>query len=243
VADRVLRQSDVPVLLVPPGCERTWSDDRTPRILVPLDGSDLAAEALAPADELAEALGAELLLLGVLLPSVPLVTDGTEYTHGFDEKAALDGVRQYLETTGGGLREGGRAVDTMAVAGYPPAAIAAVAREVGVDAIVMATHGRGGLKRLVMGSVATGVLQRTPAPLLVVRPAAIRDAAKPATRPATAPATAVSVRLSERELELVELGLEELLGNLGPDHRLAAAVSDLLARLKQAVPAAAETAS
>src|SRR5262249_2599810 len=62
VADRVLRQTDVPVLLVPPGCERTWSDNRKPRILVPLDGSDLAEEALGPADELAEALGAELLL-------------------------------------------------------------------------------------------------------------------------------------------------------------------------------------
>src|SRR5262249_36450364 len=143
-------------------------------------------------------------------------------TDGFDEKAALDGVRRYLETIASRLRDHGRAVDTTVLVGYPPAAIAAVAREVGADAIAMATHGRGGLTRLVMGSVATGVLQRPPAPLLLIRPAAIRHAAKPAMRPAGAPTTSVSVRLSERELELVELGLEELVQNLGPDHHLVA---------------------
>ena len=47
------------------------------------------------------------------------------------------------------------------------------AKQEGIDAIAMATHGRGGLARLVMGSVATGVLQRATIPVLLVSPAAV----------------------------------------------------------------------
>jgi hypothetical protein len=48
--------------------------------------------------------------------------------------------------------------------------IASVARQEGADMIVMATHGRTGLPRLTMGSVATAMVQRSPAPLLLIRP-------------------------------------------------------------------------
>jgi nucleotide-binding universal stress UspA family protein len=59
------------------------------------------------------------------------------------------------------------------VVGQAARVIADTAAQEDVDVIAMATHGRGGLARLVMGSVATGVLQRASVPLLLVRPAAV----------------------------------------------------------------------
>jgi nucleotide-binding universal stress UspA family protein len=62
VADKVLRRVPVPVLLVPACYTQVWTDEQQPQpILVPLDGSSLAAEALPPARDLATALGAEML--------------------------------------------------------------------------------------------------------------------------------------------------------------------------------------
>src|ERR1051326_3917222 len=49
VADEVLRRASVPIFLVPPGSYEPWSADRAPRILVPLDGSQLSQAALGPA--------------------------------------------------------------------------------------------------------------------------------------------------------------------------------------------------
>jgi nucleotide-binding universal stress UspA family protein len=65
------------------------------------------------------------------------------------------------------------------VVGQAAAVIAHTAEQEGVALIAMATHGRGGLGRLVMSSVATGVLQRARVPLLLMRPAVVdRRAAK-----------------------------------------------------------------
>lgn len=77
--------------------------------------------------------------------------------------------------------------------GRPATVIAALAREEGAHLIAMSTHGRGGLTRLVMGSVATGALHHATVPLLLV-PAGVRDAelhdhaAGGASRAAAAPA-------------------------------------------------------
>jgi nucleotide-binding universal stress UspA family protein len=190
VADRVLRTALIPVLLVPAACSGEWTTARPLRILVPLDQSPLAEEALGPASELAQALGAELLLLQVLEYPLPAVADGATYLPPLDQDADLAAARQYLEDLAVALRADGQTVTTLAVAAAPSpvgqavATIAAVAHDERVDAVVMATHGRGGLARLVMGSVATGVLQHATVPVLVVRPAAVqaRDA-QPAEKP------------------------------------------------------------
>src|SRR5207253_5755743 len=63
VADEVLRRVPVPVLLVSAVCTQTLADDQPLRVVVPLDGSDLAEEALGPARDLAVTLGSALLLL------------------------------------------------------------------------------------------------------------------------------------------------------------------------------------
>jgi nucleotide-binding universal stress UspA family protein len=68
VTERVLRRTDVPVLLVPAACACTWPGGRVLRVLVPLDGSPLAEDATGAAGELARLLGAELFLLRVVDP-------------------------------------------------------------------------------------------------------------------------------------------------------------------------------
>ena len=62
VADGIVRGADIPVMLVPATVESQWPDNRTPRILVALDGSPLAETILGPIARLAAQLGAELLL-------------------------------------------------------------------------------------------------------------------------------------------------------------------------------------
>jgi nucleotide-binding universal stress UspA family protein len=83
--------------------------------------------------------------------------------------------RHYLEETAAKLRERGLTVTTRAEFGTPNTLIVDVAREEDVDLIAMATHGSGGVTRVLMGSVATGVVQRATAPVLIVRPAEVRE--------------------------------------------------------------------
>ncbi|MBI4491753.1 MAG: universal stress protein [Chloroflexi bacterium] len=172
VADQVLRSANVPVLLVPAACQAGWPGDRVRRILLPLDGSDLATEALGPAGELADLFGAELLLLqSVELPSYTYV--GPFPYPPFDLDAVLAAAQEYLETVAADLRAHGRTVAVRTAAGNPAFIVADTAREQGAEVIAMATHGRTGLARLVMGSVATGTVQRASVPLLLVHPTAL----------------------------------------------------------------------
>jgi hypothetical protein len=103
----------------------------------------------------------------------------------------------------------------------------------------MATHGRGGLGRLVLGSVATGALQHARVPVLLVRPTALaRSPAAPASDRTEAPAgdaatRAVAVPLSPAELGHVRYGLELALHGAAPDAETAGEVRTLLARLRQ----------
>ncbi|MBI3974085.1 MAG: universal stress protein [Chloroflexi bacterium] len=88
--------------------------------------------------------------------------------------AELVGAQQYLSSVAEPLRRKGQIVAVQPVVGLAAAAIARLAREQHADAIAMATHGRSGLARIVLGSVATGVLQQACLPLLLVRPPALR---------------------------------------------------------------------
>lgn len=172
VTDRILRLSDVPVLLVPTTSIHPWPKDRRPKILVPLDGSDLSETALGPARLLSYTLGADLLLMRVVEQTAAPIW-------GFDSvsmaawRAApedLQDARQYLDGIAEASGPVALSADVLVDEGNPAAVIAAMARQEGVDLIVMATHGRTGLPRLTMGSVATATVQRSPAPLLLIRP-------------------------------------------------------------------------
>jgi nucleotide-binding universal stress UspA family protein len=87
------------------------------------------------------------------------------------ERAA---AREYLESVATGLRSRGHAVRVAVESGPAAATIVDYARQQAVGAIALATHGRGGLGRLVLGSVAYETARRAAVPLLLMRPAALR---------------------------------------------------------------------
>jgi nucleotide-binding universal stress UspA family protein len=189
VADAVLRHTIRPIVLISAACERTWSKESRFRLLVPLDGSAVAESALDVAGQLADALGAEVILLRVVEPADGFAALATSYLPARSQ-AVLDEARTYLGgiTTRPDMAE--LSVSTRVEAGDPATRIAAVARDEDVSLIVMATHGSGGLVRLTMGSVATATLQQSSVPLLVVRSAAPRRAAgQQSSEPSSSPHT------------------------------------------------------
>ncbi len=139
---------------------------------MPLDKSHLAEQALAPACRLADAFDAELLLLHVLEPPVYALKEKAPNLFPFDPQADLAEAQDYLEALANNLRATGKMVEVAIGTGFQASTIATFADENNADVIAMATHGRGGLTRLLAGSVATAVLTRTKVPLLLLRPAA-----------------------------------------------------------------------
>jgi nucleotide-binding universal stress UspA family protein len=141
-------------------------------ILVPLDGSEVAEQALDTARQLAIALDATLHLAAV----VPVRDDRAAAAGGVvpphlspaahEERDRLVG---YLATTAAGLLTGGLRVETQVLYGHPAAAILRESEYSDADLIVMATHGRSGLQQLWLGSVALKVVQGTGRPVLLVR--------------------------------------------------------------------------
>lgn len=208
VSLKVVRQSSVPVLLLRPVADGmvalTHALPQQVRVLVPLDGSHLAEEALAPALALTEALSAPqagwLHLIGI----VPLFTP--ELTTPGKIKAAVEAGQEYLASVQRRLLEQTTAAHSNVTIASSVAMREDVAHalvelaEIGdsmeqreglpaFDVIAMATHGRSGLAHWVMGSVTERVLDGSRLPMLIVRP---QQAA--ASRPA---------KREEREPDLV----------------------------------------
>jgi nucleotide-binding universal stress UspA family protein len=239
VADDVLRHAPVPVLVVPAAGSSAWPDDRPPRLLVPLDGSAVAEQVLAPARALATTLGCAVTFLQVVEPPAPLAAPEFLAASGYDISAELAAAESYLEEVAADWRRAGLQAGITTAVGYPPSLIPTVAHDKAADLIVMATHGRGGVARVVLGSVATAVLQRAGVPVLL---------AGPARTLLEAPAVAsvgpsVEVSLTAADLQLVRQGLEALLrgteseAGVRVDHTAGAErIAALLSRLKQDEP-------
>ncbi|MBI4506345.1 MAG: universal stress protein [Chloroflexi bacterium] len=180
VAEAVLRKSPVPVLLVQPTAtvETLLTRELRPALLVPLDGSRFAEAALPHAIALARALGGRIVLVRVHVPP-RAVPELALVAPGVDEEADQQGrlaAETYLAEVVERLRR--ERLRPQAVLQTGPAAegILEGARAARAGVIVMATHGRTGLERLLFGSVATEVLHRSVLPLLLVRPAAVESA-------------------------------------------------------------------
>jgi hypothetical protein len=114
--------------------------------------------------------------------------------------------------------------------------IANVARDRGVDLIAMATHGRGGLARAVMGSVATATIQRAGVPILLTRPAEVQTAradgperAERTDEEASSETRPVTMILTTEERGLVQAGLELPQGSSEREDRHAAPIRAILA--------------
>ena len=136
------------------------------KILVPLDGSDLAEAALETAiDILNEHPATTLLLVRAAESPRPSSGDSTA-----DKERAVREAESYLNGVVAGLRECG-ITRVCAAVWYGPAAptIVEAASAEKVDLIIMTSHGRGGIGRLIFGSVAESVLHGTRTPILLVR--------------------------------------------------------------------------
>jgi len=168
IADQVLRQTTVPVILVSSTCSHAWTAHMPFRILVPLDGSRFAEEVLGPVNALAATLGAELFLIGAVDEHGQSYAEGvSSFESGTD--AEIRGVRDYLDRVANGLRANGRTVHVDAEAGHAPTVIDEATRRRHIDLVAMATHGRSGVARLALGSVASQTLLRSTVPLFLVR--------------------------------------------------------------------------
>jgi nucleotide-binding universal stress UspA family protein len=142
------------------------------KILHPTDFSECAAQAQAMAVDLAGKLGAEIVLLQVLVET-PLY--GESILSMPKVQSVYDAQRKWAEETlearADDLRRRGLKVSWRAQVGVPFEEIVKVAEEERADMIVMGTHGRTGLGRAFLGSVAERVVRLAPCPVLTVRPA------------------------------------------------------------------------
>lgn len=151
-----------------------------PRILVPVDGSDYSIRALDIAIRLAGSLDAEIVVCHVVdLAKAATMSSG--------EAQLAAGALDILETEGQRIVDDAveRAVPSVAtssriVQGEPIGEIDRLANELQPLFIVIGTHGRTGLSRLVMGSVAEGVVRRAPVPVMIVPPEHAHASAAPA---------------------------------------------------------------
>ncbi len=139
-------------------------------LLVPLDESDLAVELVAQALALAKPLGARITFFHAR-PDLAATADGA-LQHAMDPQsftnAAVGHARGVLAKAGVSARAAGVVHDALAVTSDRPfEAIIETAEARGCDLIVMASHGRRGLRGLVLGSQTHKVLQRTRVPVLV----------------------------------------------------------------------------
>jgi nucleotide-binding universal stress UspA family protein len=133
-------------------------------ILVPIDFSESSDAALDWATVLARDTGATLLLIHV--ETVPLTTGGGEYIYAIPEPPTQELQERLAKVA---PKDPQVSVVRRLLAGDPADAIIRAAESENVDLIVMGTHGRRGITRLLMGSVAEAVVRRAPCPVLTVK--------------------------------------------------------------------------
>lgn len=161
VADEVARASSVPVLVdrsggLPAGLSK---------LVVTLDGSEQAEKALGPARELAKAAGADLLILRVYNPMAEytLTPMGPATDMGEISEKLFEAAEDYMKS----IAQPGETWEVRS--GRPLDVIIDFAQEKGCEIIVMASHGRGGIIRLAIGSTSDSVLRASDRPVLLVR--------------------------------------------------------------------------
>jgi nucleotide-binding universal stress UspA family protein len=168
VTERVLSHAPGPVWIV-------RSDRPVQRLLLPLDGSELAEAALAPAMALAHQFGCATLLLRVESPVVSDAQSLERREHmevGADdhlEQRFQEAAAGYLACVAEQFCAAGLKAESMVARGKPANTILEMAEIHHSDLIVMATHGRSGLKRWVYGSVSEKVLRGALCSLMIVR--------------------------------------------------------------------------
>jgi nucleotide-binding universal stress UspA family protein len=148
------------------------------RIVVALDGSELAEQILPHVATLAEKFGSTLTLVEAIMPfaQIAALVEPSTGTAALDPTVIEETVEAeehdataYLEHVANSLRQRGFTVRTEHPEAAPDQGVIECAKRVNADLIALTTHGRGGLERLVFGSVADSVLRKAPCPVLLVR--------------------------------------------------------------------------
>jgi nucleotide-binding universal stress UspA family protein len=157
------------------------------RIVVPVDGSELAERAIPHAVALARLAHAPIVLVRVIdavrMAPVDALAAAPAFPYRLNFAEETRQAQAYVETIAAGLLADGLTVQTRCEVGGAVDGILAATQP--ADLIVMSSHGRGGWRRVLLGSVAEALLHRAPVPVLVVR----NEAAVPET--ANAPATRI----------------------------------------------------
>lgn len=139
------------------------------RIVAPTDFSDCAEEAWRLAQRAARRLGSEIVLVHVFVEP-PVYGDPPAVAAGWRvvveaEKWVADELAKWAEEA----RKKGITVRTVVRMGSPSAQIVELASDEHADLVIMGTHGRGGVSRVLLGSVADRVIRTAPCPVLTVR--------------------------------------------------------------------------
>jgi nucleotide-binding universal stress UspA family protein len=144
------------------------------RILLPTDGSACSREAMHYAFSLAQQYGAQVVALHVGRHTWEGATQlgppetSADVIAKIQQEDAAEEQRLLGEVAEAGA-QAGLGVQTRHLSGSPPRMIVQFAKGIAADLVVMGTHGRSGLSRAVLGSVAEEVVRRAPCPVLVVR--------------------------------------------------------------------------
>jgi nucleotide-binding universal stress UspA family protein len=153
-------------------------------LLVPLDGSRFGARALRYATEVAQRFGAEVILMQVIVPAT-LVSTPAGVLPGIggtiapetaaratleEEKRNVARAKRYLSGKVRGIGSQGIKGSYNVAVGNPARSIMEFSKRGHIDLVVMTTHGKIGLKRAIMGSVADAVIRESGKPVLVTRP-------------------------------------------------------------------------
>jgi nucleotide-binding universal stress UspA family protein len=140
-------------------------------ILVPVDGSNTSQFAVGKATELAKAFGSTVTVIYVIDP-YPFTGVGTDFAYGQAEylSAATAEANAAVHAAKESFASAGITVATSVIEAHTVwRGIVEAGASLGADLIVMGSHGRSGLEKLVLGSVAQAVLSHTKLPVLVVR--------------------------------------------------------------------------
>jgi nucleotide-binding universal stress UspA family protein len=177
VAERVVRLSSVPVLLVRQSVTTVTLEAGFKRILVPVDGSEASGKALWMANEIAMKFGAELEFLHIIPDMPPPIADpvgmgGLVYDYNASSEVLEQEADRVIgdakaKTTAQTVHTSKLRADGQRIADV----IVQATRTKQADLIVMGTHGRGGFNRMLLGSVAEGVAHHASVPVLLVRSA------------------------------------------------------------------------
>lgn len=175
VAEGVLHSSRLPVLTVSPAKAEEYGQGVISRIVAPLDDSDLAETVLPYVEYTARKLGVEILLVRVVKPIHMFWMDELPTGLEQEQRRVNQDARNYLNSVEERLTSHGLNVKSRVLEGHSVTALSELAHELTNELITLATHGRAGVRRWTLGSVAAALGKAAGEPVLIIPPAEDAD--------------------------------------------------------------------